>query len=100
MSKSVAPKLGKIKLSEGDKAVIAEGVEDEFFKILKNKIRPQRQTQIALLNINSMPTVEIANHYRGATSEWDQMIRVLENIAKEYNGQIVDEEEEADKTAT
>ena len=80
-----APKIGKIKLTPKQQQVVAEGVETEFFKVISNIIRPERQVQLGLMALNMVPTVENLHEQRGRTNEWDQVISILRKIADEYN---------------
>lgn len=46
--KKQPPKLGEIKLTDEERAILTEGINSEFFKIIQTKILPQRRVQLAL----------------------------------------------------
>lgn len=92
---SNAPKIGKIKLTGTQKEMIAEFVDSDAFKIIKNVIRPQRQIQIGQMTVRTSLTEQELFENRGRLKESDRLIEILEEITDEYTkSQEQDDEEE------
>lgn len=90
MGKETAPKIGTIKFTGKEKEIIAIAVESDFFKILANKLRPQRQTKIALTLLNLGQSSEDLQYFRGMSYENDWLIKELKRVADEYNKSNLD----------
>lgn len=94
MAKKQGPRIGEIQLTAKQKEIVAEGVESEFFKIIKNIIRPQRQTQIAVTAINAAFDKPEFYMYKGQSKEWDRLVKVLQDEADKFNKEQEEEESE------
>lgn len=65
MAKKQPRKIAKIELTPHEREVIAEGVNSEFFKIIEEKILPQRRVQISLTAIEADQSMEDIWYHRG-----------------------------------
>lgn len=63
--KSNQRKLAEINLTAHERQVLAEGVNSEFFKIMQEKILPQRRVQLALTAIEADQRMEDIWYHRG-----------------------------------
>jgi hypothetical protein len=61
------PKIGDIKLTDHQREVIAQGIDSEFFQIIRDVIIPQRVTQIALTLLHGGQNAEDLFFYKGMT---------------------------------
>lgn len=64
-------KLGEIKLTDHEREVIAANIDSEFFKIITDKVIPQRITQIAMTSIAAAQSERDLFYHKG-------MVRVCE----------------------
>lgn len=85
MSKETAPKIGTIKFTAKEKEIIAIGVESDFFKIIATKLRPQRQTKIALSALNLAQDQPDLFYYKGMSYESDWLVKELLKVANNFN---------------
>lgn len=58
-------KIGKINLTDHEREVIAANVDSEFFKIITEKIIPQREVQIALTLLHAGQDEKDLFFYKG-----------------------------------
>ena len=58
-------KLAEINLTAKEREILAEGVNSEFFKIIQEKILPQRRVQLALTAIEAEQRMEDIWYHRG-----------------------------------
>lgn len=84
------PRIGTIKFTAKEKEIIAIGVESDFFKIIANKLRPQRQTKIALTCLNAAMTESDLAYYKGQSFESDMLVKILQEAADSYNKMNLD----------
>lgn len=59
------PKIGEIKLTDHEVEVIANNIDSEFFKIITEKIIPQREVRIALTLLHGGRSEEDLYFYKG-----------------------------------
>lgn len=90
MAKETSPKIGTIRFSEKEKEIIAIGVESDFFKLIANKFRPQRQTKIALACLNTALDDKDLQFFRGQSSESDWLVKELQRVADKFNKENLD----------
>lgn len=67
-----ARKLPRVDLTPEERDIIAEGVQTEFFKIISEKILPQRRVQLSLTAIEADQNMEDIWYHRGmiAMCKW------------------------------
>lgn len=58
-------KIGAIKLTDHQREVIAQNVDSEFFKIMRDVVIPQRVTQIALTLLHGGQDDKDLSFYKG-----------------------------------
>lgn len=89
-------KIGQIKLTDHQREVIAQGVDSEFFKIIRDVIIPQRVTQIALTNIGASQDDKDLFFYKGMVhlAEWFPGFLIGE--AEKVDDAVYENDEEGD----
>ena len=90
MAKETSPKIGTIRFTAKEKEIIAIGVESDFFKVIANKLRPQRQIKIAVACLNLAQNDIELHRFKGQSSESDWLVNELRKVAKEYNDANLD----------
>jgi hypothetical protein len=93
MSKNPPKKLGTLNLNEAEKQAIAEMVQSDGFKVWKKKIIPNRSLQIAGLVYGLEPSEANMSKIQGQGYENSKQIKVLEDIADEWNKKQLDEDD-------
>lgn len=85
--------IGKLKLTEAQAQLIAEGVQTDFFKLLEKVVFPNRRHQISLTLLNMGETQEDMWRYKGMAFEGQRIVNLLKEAAKDYekrNGDMDD----------
>lgn len=85
MSDKKQPKIGDIKLNDAQKQMVAEFVESDMFKLIKNVIRPKRQIRIGQTGIRGAQDESDLFYYKGMLFESDWLPTHLEQVARDYN---------------
>lgn len=84
-------KLGTLKLSDKEKQAIAEFIQTPGFRVWKKKIMPARELVIAGLALNAQD-VNGLFYAKGMSLENSRQISSLEEIAKKYNANQLNED--------
>lgn len=78
-------KLGSIDITKTEKVLLAKLVASPEWSILKNVWFKQRAIQIATTSINSQPTIENVQFYRGCAAENAYVPKMIEDIVRKFN---------------
>lgn len=89
-------KIGKINLTGHEKEVIAANVDSEFFKIITEKIIPQREVQIALTLLHGGMDERDLYFYKGMLHLMDWFPKFIVGEAKEVDIAIYENDEDGD----
>lgn len=72
-----------IKLTENQKAVLAEFADSEAFSIIRTKLFPQRRDQIKEAALSS-PDLENLRAFQGRAREQDEFLGMINKIKREF----------------
>ena len=90
--KKAAPKIGAIRLTENQRAIIAQSIDSDFFLLIANVLRPKRQTQIAVTALNVSQDDKDLMFYKGKSSEADWFVKFLKDTATDYHAKQLKED--------
>lgn len=93
--KSQPQKIATIKLTDHEREVLAEGVNGEFFKIIQDKILPQRRIQLAMTAIEADQTMEDIWYHRGMIYMCSWLPKWMKGETEKVDTAIYDESDEA-----
>lgn len=94
--KKQSTKIGKIQLTDHQREVIAQGVDSEFFKIIRDVIIPQRVTQIALTNLSAAQDAETLWFYKGMSHLATWFPDFITGEAEKVDDAVYENDEEGD----
>lgn len=83
-TKAHKEKIGKIRLTDKQKEIIAVGIESEFFKVIESII-PKQLTKIAVASLNLAQNDKDLFYYKGRAKQATELIDYLRSVAEEYN---------------
>ena len=89
-------KIGKITLSDHDREIIAANVDSEFFKIITEKIIPQREIQIALTLLHAGQDEKDLFFYKGMLHLTDWFPKFIIGEAQNVDVAIYENDEDGD----
>lgn len=89
-------KIGKINLTDHEKEVIAANVDSEFFKIITEKIIPQREVQIALTLLHGGGDEKDLYFYKGMLHLMTWFPKFIIGEAKNIDTAIYENDEDGD----
>ena len=90
------PKIGEIKLTDHELEVPAANVDSEFFKIITEKIIPQREVQIALTLLHGGMDEKDLYFYKGMLHLTDWFPKFITDQMKAVDIAIYENDEDGD----
>lgn len=77
--------VGKLDLTPKQKEIIAQGVETDFFKVLRDVVVPKREIEIALTSLSTGQNEQDLWYHKGMSTGMTRLMAVLKQVADEYN---------------
>lgn len=77
--------VGKLDLTPKQRQIIAEGVETDFFKVLRDIVVPKREIEVALTSLATGLTQDDLWYHKGMSAGMTRLLAALKQVADEYN---------------